>query len=384
MQSRKTARAPRLSFCRRRGLLLGFGLGWLGGFPADRGSLGSRRSFLSIQISRASLALGSHPMLLTHIASIGWNQETRNAKSAPPDEKCGRALNEIARSVRRCIRCRFLVAFPFPPFVITSRQLIGCSVALLALSGVFGLLNLQKTRGLRGEIIQHKSDREAAERLRVSREEELQGREAAVAEANAKFATTQGKLAGTEAELLKAQTEKNDLHAKLQENETEIAELRQRIETAESEPVASGPPGPGFASAADLLAQLEEAKKQLEAAEKEKIVLSDKMKVLAELSTPSAESARPRRAGAGRDPGIRGSVLAVNQAYNFVVLSLGGRQGVEPNSEMLVLRGGSFIGKIRISSVEPATAIGDIITSSLARGVQVQTGDIVIYGGSNH
>jgi cell shape-determining protein MreC len=74
----------------------------------------------------------------------------------------------------------------------------------------------------------------------------------------------------------------------------------------------------------------------------------------------------------------------VNQAYNFVVLSLGGRQGVEPNSEMLVLRGGSFIGKIRISSVEPATAIGDIITSSLARGVQVQPGDIVVYGGSNH
>ena len=76
-------------------------------------------------------------------------------------------------------------------------------------------------------------------------------------------------------------------------------------------------------------------------------------------------------------------MLAVNQAYNFVVLNLGARQGVEPNTEMLVLRGGSFIGKIRISSVEPATAIGDIITSSLARGVQVQPGDTVIYAGTN-
>jgi cell shape-determining protein MreC len=86
---------------------------------------------------------------------------------------------------------------------------------------------------------------------------------------------------------------------------------------------------------------------------------------------------------AGGNPGIRGTVLAVNQAYNFVVLNLGGRQGVEPNSEMLVLRGGVFIGKIRISSVEPATAIGDIITSSLARGVQVQPGDTVVYAGTN-
>ena len=75
-------------------------------------------------------------------------------------------------------------------------------------------------------------------------------------------------------------------------------------------------------------------------------------------------------------------MLAVNQAYNFVVLNLGERQGVVPNSEMLVMREGSLIGKIRISSVEPTTSIGDIITNSLARGVQVQPGDIVIYAGN--
>ncbi len=73
----------------------------------------------------------------------------------------------------------------------------------------------------------------------------------------------------------------------------------------------------------------------------------------------------------------------MNQAYNFVVLNLGGRQGVEPNAEMLVMREGTLIGKIRISSVEPSTAIGDVVTSSLERGVQVQPGDIVVYAGSN-
>jgi hypothetical protein len=269
--------------------------------------------------------------------------------------------------------------------VITSRQLIGCSIALLALSGVFGLLNLQKTRGLRTDLIQSEGHRQTADRVRLSREKELKGREAAVAEANAKFANTQGKLASVEAELLRAQTEKSDLQTKLQANEAAIAELRQQIEDAELKPTAGNPPASASASATELRAQLEEAKKQLEAAEKEKILLSDKMKVLPEPFTPPfVESAKPRRPVVDRDPGIRGSVLAVNQAYNFVVLNLGERQGVEPNSEMLVLRGGSFIGKIRISSVEPATAIGDIITSSLARGVQVQPGDIVIYGGSNN
>ena len=265
--------------------------------------------------------------------------------------------------------------------MITSRQLIGASVLLLALSAVLGLLNLQKTRGLRTEIIQSESARQTAEQLRLSREKDLKGREAAVAEANAKFANTQSKVVSTEAELLKAQTEKNDLQAKLRANETEIADLRKRIESAETKPVAGALPS--TASAAELQKQLEDAKKQLEAAEQEKVLLSDKMKVTQERST-QLDTPRTQRSVTGGNAGIRGSVLAVNQAYNFVVLSLGGRQGVEPNSEMLVLRAGSFIGKIRISSVEPATAIGDIITSSLARGVQVQPGDTVVYGGSNH
>jgi len=60
-------------------------------------------------------------------------------------------------------------------------------------------------------------------------------------------------------------------------------------------------------------------------------------------------------------------------------LSLGQRQGVTANSAMLVRRRGTLIGKIRISSVEPTTAIGDIMTNTLARGVQVQPGDTVIY-----
>lgn len=250
---------------------------------------------------------------------------------------------------------------------------------MLALSAVFGLLNLKKTRGLRTEIVQTESARQTAENLRISREKDLKGREAAVAAANAKFGDTQSKVATTEAELLKAQTEKNDLQAKLRANETEIAELRKRIENADAKLVAGT--SPSTASPAELQAQLEDAKKQLDAAEKEKVLLSDKMKVTQDRST-QLESVKPHRSVTG-NPGIRGTVLAVNQAYNFVVLSLGGRQGVEPNSEMLVLRGGSFIGKIRISSVEPATAIGDIITSSLARGVQVQPGDIVVYAGNN-
>ena len=261
----------------------------------------------------------------------------------------------------------------------TPRTLIGVSVLLLTLSAVLGLLNTRKTGELRVQITQADSARDAADRRRSAREKELNDREAAVAATKAQFGEAQTKIAASEAELTQAQKEKNDLHARVREKEAEIAGLRKRIEEAEENPVV--PANPPNDSTLDLQAQLEHVKKQLAAAEREKALLSDK--AMASQERPGQSETEKKKRIPARDPGIRGTVLAVNRAYNFVVLNLGGRQGVEPNTEMLVLRGGSFIGKIRISSVEPATSIGDIITSSLARGVQVQTGDTVIYAGTN-
>jgi hypothetical protein len=267
----------------------------------------------------------------------------------------------------------------YPPSVNTPRTLIGVSVLLLTLSAVLGLLNARKTRELRVQITQADLARDAADRLRGAREKELKDREAAVAATNAKFGETQTRIAASEAELTQTQKEKNDLHARVREKEAEIAGLRKRIEEAEEKPAV--PINPPNDSNVDLQAQLEDVKKQLAAAEREKASLSDKVR--ASQDQPGQSETEKKNRVPARDPGIRGTVLAVNRAYNFVVLNLGGRQGVEANTEMLVLRGGSFIGKIRISSVEPATSIGDIITSSLARGVQVQTGDTVIYAGTN-
>jgi cell shape-determining protein MreC len=266
-----------------------------------------------------------------------------------------------------------------PPSVITPRTLIGLSVLLLMLSAVLGLLNTGTTRDLRVQVSQADSMREAADRLLNTREKELKERQAAVAATNAQFDESQTRIAVGEAELTKAQKEKEDLQGRVRENETEIAQLRKRIDEAEEKPAI--PANAPLASTVDLQAQLEDAKKQLAAAERGKASLSDKGRVSQE--RPDQLKAEKKKRIPARDPGIHGTVLAVNRAYNFVVLNLGERQGVEANTEMLVLRGGSFIGKIRISSVEPATSIGDIITSSLARGVQVQTGDTVIYAGPN-
>jgi hypothetical protein len=242
----------------------------------------------------------------------------------------------------------------------TPRNLLGLSAILLMCAVILGVLNGHKVKWVRESAVDAIAERQAAEHRRATQEKELKARETALAAATAKVSDMEGKAAKTEAELATIQADKTDLKLKLQANEAQVAELHRHIEEMPTQFSAN----PGAPSGIELQAQLDEARARLEVAENEKALLANKMHT-------------------GGKAGIRGTVLAVNQAYNFVVLNLGERHGVEANAEMLVVRGGTLIGKIRVSSVEPSTAIGDIITSSLARGVQVQPGDTVIYAGNS-
>jgi len=256
--------------------------------------------------------------------------------------------------------------------------LVGISVSMLIVAAVFGALNSVRVEGLHLDLANAIAARDAAEHGRMAQVKEFKRPQTKIPGTSAKSADAESKAAKVEADLAKVQKEKADLQTRLKANQAEIASLQKRAEEVGSKPAEANPGAP---STVELQAELDDARRQRDGAEREKAFLSETIRKAQERST-QLEEEKKRRAAAGKI-GLRGAVLAVNQAYNFVVLSLGGRQGVEPNSEMLVVRDGTLIGKIRISSVEPATAIGDIVTSSLARGVQVQPGDIVIYAGSN-
>jgi hypothetical protein len=270
---------------------------------------------------------------------------------------------------------------------VTQKNVIGLSILFLMLAAIFGALNSHKVKALRASVANAEALRRAVESRSVTQQRDLKtkettatGEEDKAAEAENKAAEAENKAAKAEAELAQLHKEKADLQTRLDANQSEIASLQKRVEEAEKVAKPSETPA-AAASTTELQAQLDDARRQLDSAEKEKAFLSEKLQSAQERSAPPQEERKRRETGVRRT-GVRGTVLAVNQAYNFVVLNLGARQGVESNSEMLVLREGTLIGKIRISSVEPATAIGDIISGSLARGVQVQPGDTVIYAGT--
>jgi len=274
-------------------------------------------------------------------------------------------------------------------FTVTPGSLSGLAVIFLLLAAFFALLNGQKVKALRANATTPGAP--------VLAKVNAPTRGTTGAQEQGKTADTEDRVAKAEAALAQTEKEKADLKGKLDASQQEIAALRQRAAGTQtnSNPSAPGAPAPADnAQSSDLQSQVDDLRHQLDGAEKEKALLAEKLQDAQQRpaqvkEAPKAETRKRRetasvqRESSSHRAGVHGAVLAYNQAYNFVVLNLGARNGVEPNSEMLVLRDGTLIGKIRISSVEPATAIGDIMTNSLARGVQVQPGDSVIYAGTS-
>jgi len=241
-------------------------------------------------------------------------------------------------------------------FGVTAKSVSGLAIVFLVLAAFFGFLDIQKIKAVRANAAN------ASANMKPNASSGKAG-----TDQQAKIAEAENRAGKAETELAQAQKEKADLQAKLDGSQQEVASLQKRLEETEKNANAS----------------VDDLRQQLDSAEKEKVFLSEKLQDAQGRPAQPKEGKKRRETGSQHRAGVHGTVLAYNQVYNFVVLNLGARQGVESNSEMLVLREGTLIGKIRISSVEPATAIGDIIPSSLARGVQVQPGDTVIYAGTS-
>jgi uncharacterized protein (DUF3084 family) len=190
---------------------------------------------------------------------------------------------------------------------------------------------------------------------REKAEADLTAARAEVSKANADLAA-----AKTAADEAKAQVD--GLNAQLAEKDKTIADLSAATASA---PVAAAPADDTKVQELETLVTSLEGK------------LRDTEARFAELNKKEQD-----RAAQKMREGLEGRVLAVNPAWNFVVLSIGDRQGVVNNAELLLKRGNQFLGKVRVTSVEPSTSIADIVANSLPSGVSVQPGDSVIFRSS--
>jgi uncharacterized phage infection (PIP) family protein YhgE len=188
-------------------------------------------------------------------------------------------------------------------------------------------------------------------------------------------ATAQSQLESAQSDLQNANSQIATLSGSVSTLQTALANAtHQQIGPAT-------PTGPSQADFDKLTDQLKDAQAQIAELQQVKETLTNKEKDAESRADDLQKIADHYRNGTMRN-GLEGEVLAYNPGFNFVVLSIGDRQGAVNNAEMILERGGSQIGKVRITEVEPSTSVADVIPGSLARGVRVQPGDRVIFPGS--
>jgi hypothetical protein len=81
----------------------------------------------------------------------------------------------------------------------------------------------------------------------------------------------------------------------------------------------------------------------------------------------------------GKQP-LTGEVVAYNEGWNFVVVSLGDKQGVTPESKLMIQRGGKMIAQLQITDVQPKFSTAGInYAPKISSKERVRPGDTVMF-----
>ena len=260
--------------------------------------------------------------------------------------------------------------------------LLGISLAVIIATGVLGFLVKQKSDVRYADLVKTRDTLSATEAKLRQTKKDLELRTEELAAANLKIEEKDKEIAtlkGMNDDLKKA---KDDLTAQLEAKTKEVEALNEQLKKLLTTPEGGKVDIAELTRAIDelkatvikLTTELAEARAMNDSLTKQVKVADDKVAVL-EIYKKSRELGLMRK-------GTTGRIIAVNPGWNFVVLNIGDKQGAVQNGVMLVVRNGEPIAKVRITSVEPSTAIADILPNSLRKGITIQPGDDVIFEGT--
>jgi len=126
-------------------------------------------------------------------------------------------------------------------------------------------------------------------------------------------------------------------------------------------------------TADQYVADKTKAESDLAAAQAEQKIIQDQLQA-SQQQVADLEGAI-NRSKTGAMPGVSGKVTFVDHAWNFVILDVGLSAGVVPNGELIVYRGRTFLGKVRVTKVDPNDAVAEILPD--VKG-DIQIGDSVL------
>ena len=251
--------------------------------------------------------------------------------------------------------------------------LVILSIVLTAASAVLGYLNQGKLAEARKSLADSEIAANQAKTQLAKAQTDLKAAAQNLATTVAEKEQIASKLSGSQSELEKAKGQVTALSTDKTSLEAQVTQLSADLQAKNQELEKKGTPGSSSPAEAtsDQQAQLAEQQTLITKLQGD---LDSARSQLSALTKEKQDRIRQRMRN-----GLEGRILAVNPAWNFVVLSLGDKNGVVSNAELLVKRGTQLIGKVRVTSVEPSTSIADIVANSVPQGATISPGDDVIY-----
>jgi len=255
-----------------------------------------------------------------------------------------------------------------------AKVFLGIAIFFIAVAGFFSFQTKSKVNEIRDQLQQAEAQAGTSSASLKKAQDEAKAAAEQVAAANTAKEAAEAAVTAAKEEAAKVREEVAAAQVKAGEKDKEIEDLKAKIAAVPEEPQESP-------QVAELQTKLQEALTKLEEqTQVAKALESKQQDAEARVAELAAEKARRDRGLSA--PGLEGKILAVDPNWNFVVLSIGDRQGVARNSTLLVKRGRTLIGKLKVTSVDPSTSIADVIPGSVPRGGFLRPGDTVIYSGS--
>jgi hypothetical protein len=123
-----------------------------------------------------------------------------------------------------------------------------------------------------------------------------------------------------------------------------------------------------------VVAEVAKTKSDLDAAQAEEKVLQDSLQESQQKVADLYDALNRSKKGT-MPPGVSGKITFVDHPWNFVILDVGETNGVVPNGELIVYRNNSFLGKVKVTKVDPNDSVAEILPD--AKG-DIQIGDKVL------
>lgn len=168
------------------------------------------------------------------------------------------------------------------------------------------------------------------------------------------------------------------LEKSVETKKAELQALRDSLAEVEAAFAAQSVPITGIP---DYLKQLEEEKEALIAESEELAAVVEATVAKLDTSNGLLNDYKKREVERSRNlsqNGISSLITAVNSDWGFVVIQPHPGAVITADSNLIVVRGGQHLGRLKISAIEPNRVIADVDYDSLVAGASVRAGDRVV------